>query len=112
MTTAAAFATAQGWSTSAWTEMVVVVGALVVIAVAGWIVVALVVAAALRAASVIVAPEQPPGLERINAIFEQQRAEAEAAAAAASAADAVRGRDPAASDPRQRPPVLPPARNA
>lgn len=80
VTAIAAVAVAGGWSTGPWTETLLLFGTVIVIFGTGGIVIALTIAASLRAATFFAVPEQPPGLNRISAIIELQRAEQGAAA--------------------------------
>jgi hypothetical protein len=79
VTIGAAVAIIGGWSTSPWTERLLLGCLVILFAAAGWIVVALAIAGALRAVAFFLAPEQPPGLIRINTILEQAEREASAA---------------------------------
>jgi hypothetical protein len=85
LTAVTAVAIVAGWRTDPWTETLFLLGAAISIAATGWFVIAFAVAASLRAAAFFVAPEQPPGLTRINSILEQRRAEQQAAVAARQA---------------------------
>ena len=79
VTAVAAVAIVEGWSSGPWTERVLLLlGTVIVIFGVGGIVIALAVAGVLRTATFFAVPEQPPGLNRISAIIELQRAEQDA----------------------------------
>ena len=78
VTAVAAVAIVEGWSTGPWTERVLLLGTVIVIFGVGGIAIALAVAGVLRTATFFAVPEQPPGLNRISAIIELQRAEQDA----------------------------------
>ena len=85
VTALATVAIIRGWSAGPWMERLLLVCIVTLVAAAGWIVIALAIAASLRIVAFLFAPDQPPGLNRINAIIEQRQAEQHAAAAARQA---------------------------
>jgi hypothetical protein len=73
--------TATGWGSGAWSELVLVVAAVIFVGAVGVITVTVVITSLFNAAAVFLIPQQPPGLERISSVIEQWQGQRDAEAA-------------------------------